>query len=51
MGRATFGIENLTDKDYFTYYSQSFPQSPVLEDDLYFKGRGRTFTLGYQLDF
>lgn len=51
VGRATFGIENLTDKDYFTYYSQSFPQSPVLEDDLYFKGRGRTFTLGYQLDF
>ncbi|TDX32736.1 iron complex outermembrane receptor protein [Modicisalibacter xianhensis] len=51
VGRATFGIENLTDEDYFTYYSQSFPQSSALEDDLYFKGRGRTFTVGYQLDF
>lgn len=51
VGRATFGIENLTDEDYFTYYSQSFPQSAALEDDLYFKGRGRTFTLGYQVDF
>ncbi|GAA5172519.1 TonB-dependent receptor [Modicisalibacter zincidurans] len=51
VGRASLGIENLTDEDYFTYYSQSFPQSPVLEDDLYFKGRGRTLTLGYQLDF
>ncbi|GHC22193.1 TonB-dependent receptor [Aidingimonas halophila] len=51
MGRASLGIENLTDEDYFTYYSQSFPQSPALEDDLYFKGRGRTFTLSYQLDF
>ncbi|NIC06706.1 TonB-dependent receptor [Billgrantia bachuensis] len=51
VGRATLGIENLTDEDYLTYYSQSFPQSPALEDDLFFKGRGRTFTLGYQLDF
>ncbi|UQG55283.1 MULTISPECIES: TonB-dependent receptor [unclassified Marinobacter] len=51
VGRASLGIENLTDKDYFTYYSQSFPQSSALEDDLYFKGRGRTLTLGYQVDF
>ncbi|SDL79285.1 iron complex outermembrane recepter protein [Modicisalibacter muralis] len=51
VGRATFGIENLTDEDYFTYYSQSFPQSAALEDDLYFKGRGRTFKVGYQVDF
>ncbi|MGM0703969.1 MAG: TonB-dependent receptor [Pseudomonadota bacterium] len=51
VGRASLGIENLTDEDYFTYYSQSFPQSSVLEDDLYFKGRGRTLTLSYQLDF
>lgn len=51
VGRASLGIENLTDKDYFTYYSQSFPQSSALEDEMYFKGRGRTLTLGYQLDF
>ncbi|CBV43210.1 TonB-dependent receptor [Halomonas elongata] len=51
VGRASLGIENLTDEDYFTYYSQSFPQSSALEDDLYFKGRGRTLTLSYQLDF
>ncbi|WP_017428921.1 TonB-dependent receptor [Vreelandella jeotgali] len=51
VGRANLGIENLTDEDYFTYYSQSFPQSSALEDDLYFKGRGRTLTLGYQVDF
>ncbi len=51
VGRASLGIENLADKDYFTYYSQSFPQSSTLEDDLYFKGRGRTLTLSYQLDF
>lgn len=51
VGRASLGIENLTDEDYFTYYSQSFPQSSALEDDLYFKGRGRTLTLSYQVDF
>ncbi|WP_425338674.1 TonB-dependent receptor [Halomonas salinarum] len=51
VGRASLGVENVTDEDYFTYYSQSYPQSSLLEDDLYFKGRGRTFTLGYQVDF
>ncbi|KAA0011443.1 TonB-dependent receptor [Billgrantia pellis] len=47
VGRATFGIENLTDEQYITYYSQA----GVVNDDLFFAGRGRTFTLGYQLDF
>lgn len=47
VGRATFGIENLTDEQYITYYSQS----ALANDDLYFAGRGRTFTLGYQIDF
>lgn len=47
VGRATFGVENLTDKEYVTYYSQSARVS----DEYYFTGRGRTFTLGYQLDF
>lgn len=47
VGRATLGVENLTDKRYITYYSQAARVS----DDYYFTGRGRTFTLGYQLDF
>ncbi|GHB15252.1 TonB-dependent receptor [Modicisalibacter luteus] len=47
VGRASLGIENLTDEDYFTYYSQAARVS----DAYYFKGRGRTVTVGYQLDF
>jgi len=46
-GKLNLGIENLLDKDYFTYYSQAARAS----DDYYFKGRGRTLTLGYNLDF
>ena len=46
-GKLSLGIENLLDKDYFTYYSQSARVS----DEYYFQGRGRTITLGYQLDF
>ncbi|TLF50625.1 TonB-dependent receptor [Halomonas urmiana] len=47
VGRASLGVENLADEDYFTYYSQAARVS----DDYYFKGRGRTLTLGYQFDF
>nr|WP_295711066.1 TonB-dependent receptor [uncultured Halomonas sp.] len=46
-GRVSVGIENLTDEDYITYYSQA----ARISDEYYFTGRGRTFTLGYQLDF
>ncbi|HEX5678854.1 MAG TPA: TonB-dependent receptor [Alcanivorax sp.] len=46
-GELDLGIQNLLDKDYFTYYSQAARAS----DDYYFKGRGRTVTLGYSLDF
>ncbi|KPQ24372.1 MAG: iron complex outermembrane recepter protein [Halomonas sp. HL-48] len=46
-GRVSVGVENLTDEDYLTYYSQS----ARISDEYYFTGRGRTFTLGYQLDF
>lgn len=46
-GTLDLGIANLLDKDYFTYYSQSARAS----DEYYFKGRGRTVTLGYSLDF
>nr|WP_240724774.1 TonB-dependent receptor [Halomonas niordiana] len=47
VGRASLGVENVTDEDYFTYYSQA----ARISDDYYFKGRGRTLTLGYQVDF
>lgn len=47
LGKVSLGIENLLDKDYFTYYSQAARVS----DDYYFQGRGRTITLGYQMDF
>lgn len=47
VGQMSVGVENMLDEDYFTYYSQTAFSS----DDQYFKGRGRTFTLGYQIDF
>ncbi len=46
-GQATFGVENLFDEDYFTFYSQS----ATLLNDRYFAGRGRVVSLGYNLDF
>ncbi len=46
-GKLDLGIENLTDEDYFSYYSQAARDS----DEYNFKGRGRTYTLGYSLDF
>ncbi len=47
VGSMSLGIDNLLDEDYFTYYSQS----ARIGDDQYFKGRGRTLKLGYQVDF
>ncbi|MDH0621750.1 TonB-dependent receptor [Pseudomonas chengduensis] len=47
VGSMSLGIDNLLDEDYFTYYSQS----ARIANDYNFKGRGRTFTLGYQVDF
>lgn len=46
-GKVSLSVANLLDEDYITYYSQS----AVVNDDRYFKGRGRTMTLGYALDF
>jgi iron complex outermembrane receptor protein len=46
--RVLLGIQNLTDLQYITYYSDT--QGPA--DDLrYFAGRGRTFTLGVASEF
>ncbi|WP_431685504.1 TonB-dependent receptor [Hahella sp. NBU794] len=46
-GKVSLAVANLFNEDYFTYYSQS----ALINDDRYFKGRGRTFTLGYSVDF
>ena len=45
-GNITVAIQNLNNRDYFTYYSQTSPN-----DIRNFKGLGRTFTLGYQKSF
>lgn len=39
-------IQNLTNEDYVTLYSQN-----RMNNALYFKGRGRTFSLGYTYNF
>jgi iron complex outermembrane recepter protein len=46
-GTVNLAFANLLNKDYFDYYSQT----ANTRDDRYFKGRGRTVTLGYSLDF
>jgi iron complex outermembrane receptor protein len=45
-GVITAAVQNLTNEDYFTYYSQT-----NLLDIRYFKGLGRTFRLNYQVNF
>lgn len=47
VGKLNLAIANLFNEDYVTYYSQS----AQVNDNRYFKGRGRTVTLGYSLDF
>ena len=47
VGRLNVSIGNVFNEDYFTYYSQA----AYANDDFYFKGRGRTLTVGYGLDF
>lgn len=45
-GTLSAAVQNLTNEDYYTYYSQT---SPI--DVRYFKGLGRTFRLLYQVGF
>lgn len=47
VGKLNLAFANLLNEDYFTYYSQSAYANPSRN----FKGRGRTVTLGYALDF
>jgi len=46
-GKIHAGVTNLLNKDYFSYSSQTSYGS----DTRNFKGRGRTLTIGYSLDF
>jgi iron complex outermembrane receptor protein len=45
-GTLSIGIQNLLNEDYYTYYSQT-----VGKDTRYFKGMGRTATIGFTLPF
>ncbi len=45
-GRIALGIENLMDEQYINYFSQIRNHNSY-----YFSGRGRTFSLSYELDF
>ncbi|MEL4252088.1 TonB-dependent receptor [Shewanella xiamenensis] len=45
-GSLTLGVQNLFNKDYFNYYSQTMGTN-----DRYFKGMGRTATIGYTVAF
>lgn len=47
VGTLKVSVANLLNEDYFTYYSQSAYKN----DDFYFKGRGRTLTIGYGVNF
>ncbi|MEL0622166.1 TonB-dependent receptor [Marinomonas arenicola] len=47
IGRMNVAVANLFNEDYFTYYSQA----AYANDDFYFKGRGRTVTVAYGVDF
>ncbi|GLP97653.1 TonB-dependent receptor [Paraferrimonas sedimenticola] len=46
VGQLSLGIQNLTNTDYYTYYSQT-----VGNDSRYFKGRGRYASISYRVDF
>ena len=48
VGDFGFGVENLFDKQYIGYFSQSNPGGNA---DDYFAGRGRTYTLSYARTF
>ncbi|WP_428847865.1 TonB-dependent receptor [Shewanella dokdonensis] len=43
-GEMSLGLQNLLNKDYYTYYSQTVPSN-----SRYFKGMGRTISIGFSL--
>lgn len=46
QGTLTLGLQNLLNKDYYSYYSQT-----MANDNRYFKGMGRTVSIGFSLPF
>lgn len=44
LGKFTLGVENLLNKEYITYYSQTLT---YVNDSTYFAGRGRAISLGW----
>ena len=46
VGTFTVGVQNLTNEDYFSYYSQT-----VGSDERNFTGLGRSFSLSYHRVF
>lgn len=48
LGNFTVGVENLLNKQYITYYSQTLT---YVNDRTFFAGRGRTITLGWKKAF
>ena len=52
VGEVSVGVENLLNKDYLTYYAQAGNTgSDSTINQRLFNGRGRTLTLGYQVQF
>lgn len=49
-GELSIGVENVLDKHYITYFSQTLTGASASNDD-YFAGRGRMLTARYRLDF
>ncbi len=47
-GQFTLGVENLLDKEYITYFSQTLTYT---NDSTYFAGRGRTYNLRWEKAF
>ncbi|MEM6946785.1 MAG: TonB-dependent receptor, partial [Pseudomonadota bacterium] len=50
IGTLQFGVQNLANEDYTTYFSQSSSQA-VTRGDRFFQGRGRTFNLRWVNEF
>lgn len=50
-GRFGLGVENVFDKYYITYFSQSVRYAVADADEQYFAGHGRTLSLSWSIDF
>ncbi|MEM7613024.1 MAG: TonB-dependent receptor, partial [Pseudomonadota bacterium] len=48
IGEFSVAVENLLNEEYFTYFAQT---EPAARADTFFRGNGRTLTLGWQRNF